>query len=340
MTATRRSDIVRQRRLEGTRTTPRPKTSRKKRKAERPMPQMVSRGGMVYTPPQTARHKTPRKRLNMALPATGAEVRLPAIPAVHFGWRIASGLLAGLLIYCIFTLWTAPQFTVMNVIVEGAERVDQGDLIARMSVLTDPVFNIDPHGMEAYLLGKFSALEDVSIQVKYPAEVTVTVVERKPVIAWEQAGYTYWWIDENGMAFERLGSSEGLVYVEAYAPPPTIISLDEEEEEGTEEEGTLEEGLEEDPGPQQLLTPEMVKAILFLHENMPEGFKIIYDGEHGLGWKNIENGQRVYFGNKFDNMPVRLALYNAIVEELISKKRSAVIISVEYIHAPYYRMKD
>ena len=101
---------------------------------------------------------------------------------------------------------------------------------------------------------------------------------------------------------------------------------------------------ESEPAPEEvqveeLLTPEMVEAILFLAANAPENSVMVYDGEHGLGWADQDKNWTVYFGKKLDNLPLRLAAYESILADLLKKKWAPVYISVEYVYAPYYRMK-
>lgn len=331
MTSTsRRSDLVREKRKQRKRsTTPKRKTSR------REMPAAVSRSGMVYTPRQprksTAKRNT-RKRYNVALNAPGAELRLPAVPAVQVGWRLISGALVVLLSFAIYAMWTAPQFIVKTVTVEGLDRINQAEMINRLGILDQPIFLVDSAQLEEDILARFSALDDIQVKISYPAEVTILAGERLPVVAWEQTGYANWWIDQDGMAFEPLGSSENLVHVEAMAAPPSLTAaLDQ---------GDLElSGLEEQQPAQQLLTPAMVDAILFLDQLAPEGVELIFDEEHGLGWVDPEFGWQVYFGSKLDQMDARWAIYRAIVEDLQSKNRKPWLISVEFVHAPYYRLK-
>lgn len=330
MTSTqRRSDLVREKRKQRKRTTPRRKTSR------REMPPVVSRSGMVYTPRQprgTAAGRKTRRRYDVALNTPGAELRLPSVPAVHVGWRLISGAMVAVLSFAIYAMWTAPQFIVRDVTIEGLDRVNQAEMINRIGILNRPVFTIDPRQLEEDILARFSALGDIQVEVGYPAEVTILAGERQPVVAWEQTGYANWWIDRDGMAFEPLGSSENLVHVEAMAAPPSLTAAVDPQ--------ALELSAPEAQQPvQQLLTPAMVEAVLFLDQVAPEGAELIFDEAHGLGWIDPEYGWQVYFGAKLDQMDARWAVYRAILQELQTKNRKPWFISIEYVHAPYYRMK-
>ena len=226
MESSRRSDLVRARRNQRS-TSPKagkPRKSDKRRKSSsQSMPPMVSRSGMVYTAalPPKARKKN-RRQYSVALDATGAEVKLPAIPAISFGWRVLSGLIVAGTLFALYWLWTAPMFTVDAVTLSGLARVDQSELLAKANVIGKPVFVIDTETLEQDLQKSVRALEKMSITVSFPAAVVFEAEERQPVIVWEQAGVTSWWVDINGVRFAPLGTSDGLVYVEAKAPPPPI----------------------------------------------------------------------------------------------------------------------
>jgi hypothetical protein len=235
----------------------------------------------------------------------------------------------------IYFFWSSPEFEVQNVEVQGLQSVSQEEIFAKIQIFGASVFTIDPRGLKDMMLDKFSALEDVVVDVSYPADVVITVTEREPVIAWEQAGIASWWVDRSGLGFEPLGPSDGLVVVNALAaPPPLPVGVDDVDEQEEQPEQTPEEFQVE-----ELLTPEMVEAILFLAAHAPENSVMIYDGEHGLGWADQDHNWTVYFGKKLDNLPLRLAAYETIMADVLKKKWAPIYISVEYVHAPYYRMK-
>jgi hypothetical protein len=88
-----------------------------------------------------------------------------------------------------------------------------------------------------------------------------------------------------------------------------------------------------------LLEPELVDGIINLAKDLPEGSQLIYDGQHGFGWQDPEFGWMVYFGKELDQTDLRANIYAEIMNMFINKERKPVLISVEYLHAPYYRME-
>jgi hypothetical protein len=87
-----------------------------------------------------------------------------------------------------------------------------------------------------------------------------------------------------------------------------------------------------------LLPPEMVRSILVVAEQSPDGSKLLYDAIHGLGWTD-RRGWKVYLGEAED-MEVKIQIYRAIMERLKGDETRPAIISVESVHAPYYRLDE
>ena len=84
--------------------------------------------------------------------------------------------------------------------------------------------------------------------------------------------------------------------------------------------------------------PEMVEAILQMSEYAPAGSPLVYDPKHGLGWKT-KRGWDIYFGMDVSDVEQKLIVYKAVVQQLKKDGINPAMISVEYIHAPYYRLE-
>jgi hypothetical protein len=87
-----------------------------------------------------------------------------------------------------------------------------------------------------------------------------------------------------------------------------------------------------------LLSPETVRAIVALVKIAPQGTVLVYNADHGLGWKD-SRGWEVFLGEAVD-MENKLRVYQAIVNRLAADNLTPALISVEYVHAPYYRLKE
>jgi hypothetical protein len=297
-------------------------------------------GGMAFGRVASSRmlkQKSPKRRFDVPLNIPGAEIRLPSIPLIHLGWRGVSFMMVLMMTACLFLMWKAPVFQVNAIEAEGLKRLTVGDMNAVMGTFGKSVFNIDPTALEQILQQAFPELSKISVQVNLPAKIMVAVTEREPVIAWTQDGRETW-VDADGISFPPRGTPENsLVRIEGYGTPPSIQT-----DISTNGIQALPMGVPSETGQvtgsSLRLSPSLVSSILALGAKMPADTILVYDSEHGLGW-NDPNGWEVYFGAEDQDMEMKLSVYQAMVERLQSEGVQPAMISVEFVHAPYYRME-
>jgi cell division protein FtsQ len=255
----------------------------------------------------------------------GAEVRLPSLPVIRFGWRIVSGLLSGILAFTLYTMWNSPVYQVQTVGVEGLQRLTVGDINAVANVSGKPIFAVDPDKIRSELQAAFLELSEIFVEVGIPANVKIRVIERQPVLAWQQ-GDQMLWIDAAGVAFPRRGGNGPPIVINAEESPPSpsaTAGIDQAEF----------------TSPSRFLPPQLVTAILALSVQAPENAQLLYTRAHGLGWKD-KRGWEVYLGSDLDDIEMKLFVYEAIVKRLSKEEIQPALISVEYVHAPYYRLEQ
>ena len=295
-------------------------------------------GGMAFgrTASAKANKKAPKRRIDVPLHVTGAEVRLPSVPLLHIGWRAVSFLMVLMMTACLVLIWKAPVFQVHGVQAEGLERLTMSDLNAVARAAGKSVFTIDPKAVDEALHQAFPELSKISVKVNLPATVKVVVTERVPVIDWTQDGNEMW-VDADGYSFPVRGAiSTTLVKVEGHGTPPTI-AIDENSD--TEQADlAIQVPISTTVVPTYRFSPDLVSAVLALGTKMPPDTLLVYDSEHGLGW-NDPQGWEVFFGAEDQDMEMKLAVYQSLVERLQSQGIQPALISVEYVHAPYYRME-
>lgn len=303
--------------------------------ASKNRPPVLMRGSFSMAQPKKRKTKSPKRRYDIALSTPGVEIRLPAMPTVHLGWRLASLILVGTLAFLIYHLWTTPFYQVQAAELYGNTYLNSDIVNRQLNLYNKPIFTIDPQQLERDMQIAFqNLLEDVTVQVDLPASVIITVQERQPIIAWEQDGKTLW-VDVNGIAFDPVVENENLVYVTASAAPPApYVALDD-----LENSENTSNPLEEILAPEVLMKPEMVSAIITLQGHAPEGLPLIYNAQHGLGFHHPNRGWDVYFGMDVSNIEEKLNVYKAIKAQMKQEGISPVMISVEHIHAPYYRLE-
>ncbi len=311
----RRSESVRARRTQ--RRVEKPAVKRAEYSRSREVPRMVSRNAaMEQQMRQGGSRVAARRRRTLQLASEGAELRLPALPSVHIGWRMVSAGLVLVMSLLLYMIWSSTGFLVSRVELAGVQRLDAQDVNSVLGVAGASVFEMVPAQIEEQLLANFPEIASLDVKVGFPARVIVEAVERSPVIQWEQADISVW-LDENGIAFVPQGEAAGLVTVQALEAPPAL------------------EG--EHFARHQLIRPEMIEAIAQLSLHVPEGATLIYDAELGFGW-NDPAGWQAFFGQDGKNMAQRIAVYQSLLAELDGRRLVPTLISVAQLHAPYYRL--
>ena len=306
------------------------------------LPPVLVRGGMTTMAVRRTKQSLPRRRYDMVLAVPGAELQLPSLPMVKVGWRAVSGLLAVMMIACLFLLWKLPAFQVSAVEAEGLQRLSVADLNAVMDVLGSSVFSLDPPALEQALIRYFPELADISVRVGLPARVSVGVTERQPVLSWYQDSREVW-VDADGVAFVPRGNPGELVRVQGSGETPEAIAGVVVPAANSLQDGTIyvpatpldKTGEPKEPA---RLPGDLVQAILTLGGQVPAETQLVYDSHYGLGWED-PLGWEVFFGRQTSDMAQRLVVYQGVVDYLTSHGLQPELVSVEFIHAPYYRME-
>ena len=321
---TSRAEQVRLRREADSKT----RVERARKDATRSVPVTSRRSDAVPSKRRTAqtdngrRASTRRRFQNALLPvAPDAELRGISIARPNLGRRLPSFLVVILLASALYFAFNSPQLRVAEPQISGNQMLTPAEINAALDITGEPAFLLIPSELEKRLRLQFPELAAARVVVDLPNTVTVQVVERKPVIRWEQGdGYT--WVAEDGIAFRPHGDMQGLVSVVALSAPPIegIVSSDS-------------------LTPAPFLSPEMVRSIKGLAGHVPPGVTIIYDDSFGLGWSD-PRGWQVYFGTSAIDVELKIRVYESMVESLAGRGIQPALINVTYPTAPYYRLSE
>jgi len=290
---------------------------RRRFSADSTMPPVLVRGDLSAMPVQRRSHRTPRRRYDVALNVPGAEVRLPALPTVRLSWRIVSGILVIASLVLLFNFWNSPAFKVKSVDVNGLKRLTSKDINTVINVSGDSIFSVNSQRIIKDLHRAFPEFKSISVEVGLPAKISISIAERQPIISW-QNNDSEKWVDAEGVAFPPRGEAGSLVKIEA-KDTPNVRSQDV-------------------VTTTQFIDPQMVAAILKMAGQAPQGTAMLFDNVHGLGWKDPQ-GWQVYFGWDMKDMDIKLRVYQAMVNRLKGEGIQPALVSVEYVHAPYYRLE-
>ncbi len=306
------------------------------------LPAVVVRGG-IGTPLVQRSKNRPRRSFSIPLDMPGTEVRTPSLPIIRPGWRLLSGFLTitfGILIYMMLT---APMLGISAPQLNGIQRLTAEDFENVLHLSGMNVFFFDPQNTHALLEKSFPELGYIDVQVGLPNKVIITVIERQPVLAWEHGKVK--WIDAEGYIFPARGEpSNQLVYVVGDTTPPLIHENNQQElnedvggEQGDEQNTKGEKDLSQKADLHPRMDPKLLQAILKLNSLIP-GVPLVYSGKDGLGWKDPA-GWQVFIGTSLEQFDEKMRVYQAIVNRLNEQGIQPAMISVEHMHAPFYRME-
>lgn len=274
-----------------------------------------------------------RHTMNVPLKSTGAELKLPAFPRLQLGWRLISGMIFAFSLAVVISFASISAFTISSINLKGAQRLGGETILSQLDLPGTSIISVDPEEIETRVLENFPSLRNVRVSVGIPASVNIMVVERQPVVHWQQDSTSYW-IDSEGVMFPIRGEAEVPLIVIANSNPPARPSA---EVSSTGEEIQEISLLIEPTLPQT--TPEFVEGILSLSNYIPEGTSLQYDPRFGLGWQD-PIGSLVYFGTDTNDIDIKLAGYQTIIAALQEENITPTMISLEFLHAPFYRLEQ
>ncbi len=295
--------------------------ARAMKQATRPVPSVPRPKPEAAKKVAPAKQKERRFQIALAMPRFNLRaIHMPQIPRPRLGWRALSFFLFALCGAAIYLAFSLPELRVTEAQVSGNRILTSAEINSVMGVSGQPIFVLTPSELETRLRLNYPELASVYVTATLPNFLSVQVLERKPVIRWEQGG-GYTWVAEDGVAFRPRGEMEGLISVAAESAPPVIGS------------GT-------DPLlPTPFISTEMVRALQGLAWHVPPGEVILYNESFGFGW-NDPRGWRAYFGTTASDVELKMRVYEQMVASLTQRGIRPALINVTYPTAPYYRMNQ
>ncbi|HWQ46301.1 MAG TPA: hypothetical protein VN376_05505 [Longilinea sp.] len=299
-------------------------------------PVMVRQKSVAGANPAMRKSTThPRKQIYYNLGAPGAEMRLPALPAMRMGWRSVSGIAVALITALIIFIATSPALQVNAVAVNGLTRLTAEEVQAVLNLDGTPVFAIDRKEVIRTLSGNFPELIQPRVEIGLSNQITVTATERTPVIAWVTSEQTTW-LDVEGVLFDARGDLVPPLTVQSTVNPPLDLAMLPYGAGNDGLMGALLQHLTAEEGMPPHIQSDVLIALAVLNQRMPSLTTYVYDPVEGLGWTDPA-GWTVYMGVDLNDMDRKMQIYQAIVDELTRRGIQPVMISVVHPDAPYYR---
>ncbi|MEL7234502.1 MAG: FtsQ-type POTRA domain-containing protein [Chloroflexota bacterium] len=234
-----------------------------------------------------------------------------AEPRFQPGWRLASATIVIGMLGLLGVFFASNAFYVHTVAVGGMETLTKEEVFALTDVANFHLFWIDPEQVRDNLMAS-PTITEAEVRLGWPPQmIQIIIQERQPALVWEQAGVATW-IDLQGQVMQLREDRDNLIRV-SY-------------------EGI---GGTEDPlGPNDRVPADVVSGALQLRELLLDVRLLRYNPDYGLGFRDAR-GWDAWFGTGTD-MPDKILIYNALVENLQGRGIQPVVISVADSEAVYY----
>ena len=260
---------------------------------------------------KTQRTRRPRRRLDIALtPERAVEVRLPVPPTFRLRDRMMTAVLLAAALWWLGGVLASTRFHVAEAAVHGNTLLSASQIRSIAQVDGELIFTINTEEVARRL----QALPEVSataVEVGWPNSVEIRVQERQPIVAWNDAGRT-WWLNSDGTGIVERDAALNLVQVETDEP---FLQISED-------------------ALSPVIEPSLLQAAVALKELLPEADRLQYDRHYGLGYED-SRGYLVYFGAEGD-MALKIRIYEAIVAKLDGEGYPVDMVNVADPSAPYF----
>ncbi len=226
--------------------------------------------------------------------------------------RLVSALIVVSLVGLLVLFFSASAFYVQDrrsIAVGGLQYLSVQEVFDLSQIDHIHVFWIDPEQVRQSIL-RSTTVADAQVEVGWPPQmVRIVIEERQPALVWEQAGVATW-IDLRGRVMLLREERSDLLRVVA------------------------DDSVEGPLGPNVQVDPDIVGGALQLHSLFPDIGVMRYDPEYGLGF-NASQGWEAWFGTGTD-MPNKAVVYDALVQNLLSRNIQVSSINVANTNAPFY----
>jgi hypothetical protein len=225
------------------------------------------------------------------------------------GWRVFSGFVVLSLLLILALFFTLDAFYVHSIAVGGLRYTTKEEVFALADIANMHIFWVNPDDVRRSIL-RSPTVADASVTVSWPPNmVQIIVQEREPALVWEQAGVAVW-IDVQGRVMRLREDRPDLVRISVDA----VV------------EGPL--------GPNVAVPLDVVTGALQLKSLYPNIDVLRYNPYKGLGYSD-GRGWEVWFGTGND-MPDKLRVYDALVNNLLTRGIQPGEINVVDMDAPFY----
>lgn len=208
-----------------------------------------------------------------------------------------------------------PMFRFESFAISGMTKINKDEVIYFTGARGKPVFTVNPDQVRTTLLTLYSDVYDAEVSIGFPAEMTITLTERVPVIEWDFGGSRFW-IDKDGLVLNESSSQTEMihVYADSYPGSPN----------------------QEDRNVPAYFSKDVLQTILTMGELAPKDRPLYFTYKNGFGW-DTDEGWRIFFGKTDTDIDEKLRMEKSLTEYFHENEIQPIFVSLEYKDAPYYR---
>jgi len=281
-----------------------------------------------------------RRRVSVGM-GNGAEVVMRNLPMIRPGWRLLSFFLCVVLSAVLYYTWNSPAYHVTGLVVDGNSRISTHDIEAVVNLTGASIFTINPQIVLDQIKAAFPEATDLSLQVSSPNKVALTMDERLPVVTWKY-GKDVIWIDSEGAMFPPRGKAATRITVNSDEAPPLVKTPSK----NTKSSSAAKKSASATPEPLapalslvgQRIDPKVLTTAIRFSTLLPKGTELTYSKSKGLGWTD-PGGWDVFIGMNLDDFDLKMNVYKAIVKRFKADGIKPVLVSLENVDTPYYRLE-
>lgn len=211
-----------------------------------------------------------------------------------------------------------PQFRFNDIEITGMDKINKAEIVYFTGAKDQPVFAVDPVQIRTTLLQHYQEIYDADVSIDFPADMTIALTERIPVVEWDFGGSCFW-IDQDGLVLSesRSQSSTIHVYADSYPGAPS----------------------QEDRELPLYFSRDTLQTIITMGSHVPEDQPLLYTFKNGFGW-DTDEGWRVFFGKTDTDIDEKLRMQESLTKYFQKNEIQPVFLSLEFKDAPYYRFTE
>jgi hypothetical protein len=277
--------------------------------------------------PKTAHKRRRRKKTEPV------RFGLSTLKSIIFSSRWLSLGLLVVTIYALVDIYNEQRFYLNYIPVDGSVAVTPEEIAEASGLAGRHVFAADPEEA-ANNISELPGIISSTVTLQWPNQVFIDVSEEAPIAIWMENGAEYG-LAQDGRLFPAIRSNSGLLRIESEIKPDASSrsgSGAPRKLTSSNVSSTLTNAKPETSF--SFIPSDVLDGALQLRELRPTIDKLYYQPQGGLSYQD-GRGWRGYFGTGHE-MNQKLAVYEAIVADLIAKGIQPAYVSVSNQEKPFY----